>query len=67
MLRTPDAVVPNDIKTLGTLIEEFVATDLARTGAEAPQFLDSDELYKSNMYYNGKPLFNKILTKENNQ
>jgi hypothetical protein len=55
-----------DVKTLGTLLEEFVVTDLARTGASAPQFLDSDELYKSNMHYNGKPLFNKVL-QENNQ
>ena len=66
MLRTPDAIVPDDIKTLGTLIEEFVASDLARTGTTAPQFIDSDELYKSNMYYNGKPLFKKVLEQETN-
>ena len=66
MLKNPKLVMEKDVKTLGTLLEEFVVTDLARTGASAPQFLDSDELYKSNMHYNGKPLFNKVL-QENNQ
>ena len=79
LLKNPRNVSPDDVKTFGTLVKEFLATEGARAGLKVPsEFISQDDMTEYNLEYQGKPLFegvfnspkkeeDKTLTKENNQ
>jgi len=72
LLKNPRNVSPDDVKTFGTLVKEFLATELARTGSKAPgEFISEDDMTEYNIEYQGKPIFEGIFNspkkEENNE
>jgi hypothetical protein len=72
LLKNPRNVSPDDVKTFGTLVKEFLATELARTGAKAPgEYISEDDMTEYNIEYQGKPIFEGIFNspkkEENNE
>jgi hypothetical protein len=72
LLKNPRNVSPDDVKTFGTLVKEFLATELARTGSKAPgEFISEDDMTEYSIEYQGKPIFEGIFNspkkEENNE
>ena len=63
MLQNPRTISKEDIKTFGTLLKEFAATEVIRTGTTVPsEYIPKEKLSQTNLEYQGKPLFEGIFS-----
>ena len=62
MLQNPRTISKDDIKTFGTLLQEFAVTEAIRTGTSVPsEYLPKEKITQFDLEYQGKPLFEGIF------
>ena len=58
MLQNPRTISKDDVKTFGTLLQEFAVTEAIRTGTSVPsEYLPKEKITQFDLEYQGKPLF----------
>ena len=62
MLQNPRTISKDDVKTFGTLLQEFAVTEAIRTGTSVPsEYLPKEKITQFDLEYQGKPLFEGIF------
>ena len=62
MLQNPRTISKDDVKTFGTLLQEFAITEAIRTGTTVPsEYLPKEKISQFDLEYQGKPLFEGIF------